>query len=166
MKSTDVPPLDLGRQTLDAAFQTVFGEEVLRRVHGESLTIDTFDASNQRTLSFAIDVSKVPSLIRRFVCGRQMRVTTRQTLAHLTPQHWQITNAVKLHCVASELFRVAPVFWLQQSQDGHVRLGGCVKHTACLPPPLKGIAERFMASKSERELRLFAGQLQGDGPPQ
>lgn len=156
---------------MEGALEAVFGVDVLRRVHGPSLRGEgPFDARGKRAFKFAVDVSAVPAPIRRFFCGKRMRITTRQTLAKKAPDDWTITNALKMHFLGAELFKIRPQFWLREGTDGTVSLGGRVQHDARLPPPLCHIAEDFMALHTARELHRFAAHpreagVLGPAPP-
>lgn len=162
MKEIQVPELAMTCQSLDSAFDSVFGPDTLARVHGPSTRVEPFK-NNERTFTFDIDVSSVPRMLRCFFCGPRMRVTTRQTMER-SRNDIRVTNHIKMHVVGAELFRVKPTFWLdRKSSQGIVVLGGIVQHEASLPPPLRGIAERFMAAHSERELRRFEQVLRERG---
>lgn len=159
MKVLDVPRVSLGKVGLEAALASVFGPDMLRRMHGPSLRgAGPFDAKGKRAFKFSIGVQTVPAPIRRFFCGSRLRITTRQTLDK-EPGEWTITNKLKLHFLGAEFFKIRPVFWLREAGDGEVTLGGRVRHDAMLPPPLCHIAEGFMALNSEAELRNMAAQL-------
>lgn len=161
MKQLVVPQVKLAVPDLEAALQAVFGPPMLRTVHGPATTAGPFDDKGKRAFKFWINVDRVPLPIRRFFCGTQLAVTTRQSL-HRTPAKYTVTNRMKLHFVGAELFTLKPTFWLQQAEDG-VSLGGCVRHSAILPPPLNGIAEDFMMLNSRRELLHFAACLRAHG---
>lgn len=159
MRVLVLPPVRVKRRSLDSAFDAVFGVGMLRRMHGADTQVGPF-AKNQRRFSFKVAVPEVPAPIRRFFCGTDLKVTTRQHLG-ISHTRWQVTNKIKLHFVGSEFFKLRPVFWLEHrpaGEDGEpegVFLGGSVRHDAVLPPPLNGIAEAFMMAGSEQELRRF-----------
>lgn len=158
MRQLVLPPVRVKRPSLDAAFDAVFGPAMLAQVHGPDTDVGLFE-NNRRRFTFRVDVPEVPPAIRRFFCGKHLRVTTRQHLG-IGPTRWQVTNRLKMHFVGSEFFKLRPVFWLEQRpavDGGHaeVYLGGAVRHDAVLPPPLNGIAEAFMMAGSEKQLRHF-----------
>ncbi len=155
MKELVIPPTPLAPATMTEAFEAVFGVPMLRRVHGPQTKVTPFDAKGSRQFTFDVPVDNVPGPIRRFFAGGRMAVTTRQHLARKTPDAWHVTNRIKLHFVGAELFYLKPLFRLERGEDGVVRLGGRVRHSAILPPPLNAIAESFMMLNSERELRHF-----------
>lgn len=158
MRIVNVPRVPLGHVPLDTALHRVFGEDTLRRMHGSSLKGGGAFREGRRSFSFKVAVDQVPTPIRRFFCGDQLRVTTRQTL-QLKEDEYVVVNKLKLHFVGSEFFSIKPSFCLTKEQDGGVTLGGAVRHDAVLPPPLNGIAEEFMAMNTERELRALARTL-------
>ena len=158
MRVLVIPPVRIKRGSLDSAFDAVFGAAMLRRMHGADTQVGPFD-KNQRRFSFRVAVPEIPPQIRRFFCGKDLKVTTRQHLS-ITSTKWEVTNRLKLHFVGSEFFKLRPVFWLEhrpagEDQEDGVYLGGSVRHDAVLPPPLNGIAEAFMMASSEEELRRF-----------
>jgi hypothetical protein len=155
----NTPP---GPGALDAALAAVFGPDMLRTMHGPDTVVGGF-VNGKRTFGFKISVGEVPRAIRRFFCGSQLRITTRQTVDASVPDKYTVTNRLKLHFVGAELFKLRPVFWLERAPDGAVHLGGRVRHDALLPPPLNGIAEGFMMLNSQKELLNFAGCLHDAG---
>lgn len=166
MKQLVLPPVRLAGQhrDLESGLHAVFGPAMLRRVHGPSLRGEApFDAMGRRAFKFAVRVDSVPPPIRRFFCGSELGVTTRQSVDTSDPDRWTVTNRMKLHFVGAELFKLRPVFWLERAPDGVVFLGGRVRHDAVLPPPLNGIAEAFMELNTRRELLHFARCLHEGG---
>lgn len=163
MKLLEVPPLEL-RLGLDLteAVDLVFSRDVLRRVHGPDTAVPPFVAG-RRTFEFGVDVSAVPRPLRMFFSGSRLRATTRQVLLRRLRDECVVVNHVKMHFVGAELFRIEPTFTLRRDFRGGVTLDGAVRHTALLPWPLKGMAERFMASQSEKELRAYADVLRDYG---
>ena len=157
MKLLTIPPPRLKHANMEGAFDAVFGPDMVRRVHGSSTRVGSFH-NGKRAFSFKVDVSNIPPPIRRFFCGKELAITTRQTLEK-EAQVWNVKNKLKLHFVGAELFKLKPEFWLSNTSDG-IFLGGTVQHNAMLPPPLNGIAESFMMLNSERELVHFANCLQ------
>lgn len=163
MKQLILPRTRLaGQRDMDGALHAVFGPGMLRKMHGPSTKAGTFDAHNKRVFKFTVAVDSVPLPIRKFFCGSQLGVTTRQTLER-SADKFTITNRMKLHFVGAEFFKLRPVFWLEREQDGGVSLGGLVRHDAVLPPPLNGIAENFMMLNTRRELLHFAKCLHEEG---
>lgn len=156
---------------LEQGWRAVWGEATLRRVHGEVRFEEAggHDAPcDTRTYTFSVDVSAVPWVLRCFFCGPRLRVTTRQTLER-RPGAWLVRNDLKMHFMGSELFRVEPTFLLtHDTGEPHglngLTLRGAVAHHARLPPPLAGIAERFMERHSERELRRFQAAVEEAAP--
>lgn len=171
MKQLLLPTIPLKQcRDLDGALRAVFGPQMLRRVHGPGTKAGDFDARGRRTFKFSVKVDSVPPPIRRFFCGSELGVTTRQTLDKESGDRWTVTNKMKLHFVGAEFFKLRPAFWLERGVDGVVSLGGAIRHDAVLPPPLNGIAEDFMVLNSKRELLHFArclheADLIDDVPP-
>lgn len=157
MREIRVPELTLRAGHLDAAFGQVFGPGTVRAFHGPTTVVGDF-VDDKREFTFELGVDRVPAPIRYLFCGSRLRVTTRQTLECGTDTK-TVTNDIKMHFVGAELFGVKSAFSVRRDDDSSVRLAGMVRHSARLPPPLRGIAERFMAAHSERELRRFAEVL-------
>lgn len=158
MKQLVLPRVPVRRSSLRSARDAVFGGEMLRRVHGPSLTFQTApEPHHKRSFRFTVGVGEVPLPIRRFFCGDRLRVTTTQSLRE-SPTRIEVANHLKLHFVGAEFFKLRPTFWLEETPEGIV-LGGQVRHTALLPPPLKGIAEAFMMHGSAQQLKVFGASL-------
>lgn len=164
MKQLIVPRTRLrGQRDMDSALRAVFGPAMLRRVHGAGTRVGDF-VDGKRSFKFTVAVDSVPAPIRKFFCGSELRVTTRQLLDQTDAAKWTVTNKMKLHFVGSELFKLRPTFWLERDpDDGNVYLGGTVRHDAVLPPPLDSIAENFMMLNTRKELVHFATCLRDAG---
>ncbi len=164
MKQLIVPRTRLrGQRDMATALHAVFGQAMLRRMHGPDTKASDF-VDGKRSFKFTVSVDSVPPPIRRFFCGNELRVTTRQIFDQTNPIKWTVTNRLKLHFVGSEFFKLRPTFWLERDpDDGNVYLGGMVRHDAVLPPPLDGIAENFMMLNTRKELMHFATCLRDAG---
>lgn len=166
MKTLMLPRTRLaGCTDLSGALHAVFGPHMLRKVHGPATKVGMFDERGRRTFKFRVKVEGVPPPIRRFFCGSELKITTRQQLDTADDNKWTVTNRMKLHFLGAEFFKLRPTFWLERdpAEPGAVFLGGTVRHDAVLPPPLNGIAENFMMLRSRVELMQFAKCLHDDG---
>lgn len=147
--------------SLESAVAVAFGEETLRFAHGPSLRLTSWRADGEtkqnRQIQFKIDVAHIPPTIRRFFCGKHLRVTAKQRM-HSSNAQVDVENKLKMHFVGSELFKVRPRFQLS-SEKGFVYLSGCVEHHAMLPNPIGVVAERFMASNTENELEKYGAAI-------
>lgn len=133
---TRLPPFVVsGAATLADAFDRAFGEDALRRAHGDSLQVSSWSAC-ERVYGFEIDVHAVPAEVRRVFCGDRLR----------------------MHFVGRELFVVRPRFSLACAPDG-VLLTAEVEQHALLPPPLCNIVEAFMDASSRSQLERFRAAL-------
>jgi hypothetical protein len=158
MKLLPIPLVSLGQIELDDAFQAVFGSDTLSKVHGPSLKFTEW-VDNQRTVKFSVDVDNIPLEVRRFFCGKRLRVTSKQNKIK-GDKYLEVHNRMKMHFLGSELFVIRPVFKLTYNEaSGTTEVTGCVKHIARLPPPLNRIAEAFMMEHSRRELEKFSSVL-------
>lgn len=158
-----LPDLHLGKVGMQAALDAAFGRAAMARVHGPSLVIGDFDAKGKRFFTFKIDVSAVPPPIRRFFCASELTISACQVLSKRSDTDWQLSNKLRMHCVAAELFKIRPTFSLREDRLGRVTLSARVRHDAVLPPPLNGIAEDFMMLNSQKELRHFEQCLREAG---
>lgn len=165
MKTLMLPRTRLaGVDGMEGALHAVFGPQMLRKMHGPATKVGHFDDRGDRRFKFRVKVDGVPPPIRRFFCGKELGITTRQHLDK-TDDRWTVTNKMKLHFVGAEFFKLRPAFWLERdpAEPGAVFLGGTVRHDAVLPPPLNGIAENFMMLRSRVELMQFARCLAEEG---
>lgn len=154
MKGIDVLPRCLGVMTLHDAFDIMFGNETLTRVHGNTLSVSDWNSKNERKLKFKIDIEQIPREIRRFFCGNKLNITTKQQKIE-DPTKILVNNKIKMHFLGAEFFHVKPKFLLLQDELNQVYVSGHVEHHAILPPPLNGIAEAFMAQHSKREMDRY-----------
>ena len=167
MKVLDVSEIVLpGKTTLQSAFDFVFSETSLKKLHGPTTKVSPWSSRSDkekevqnRTIKFEIRVDNVPADVRRFFCGKSMRLTTKQRVDRQDPKTWTIENRVRMHFMGAEFFRVKPTFVIVRSDDGVVRIGGRIEHHAMLPPPLNVVAENFMKAHSAREIDGFVAAV-------
>lgn len=161
MKCIDVGPFRVKNLSLHQAFDLMFGEDTLRKVHGNTLSVTKWNG-DQRRLSFQIDVDQVPREIRTVFCGNTLKITTKQRKFE-EPSKIMVKNKIKMHFLGAEIFHVKPLFSLQRDEESDtVCITGCVEHHSILPPPLNGIAETFMVQNSRRELDRYASIVQSN----
>lgn len=154
---TRLPPFVVsGAATLADAFDRAFGEDALRRAHGDSLQVSSWSAC-ERVYGFEIDVHAVPAEVRRVFCGDRLRITCRQRV-NATPERITVRDRLRMHFVGRELFVVRPRFSLACAPDG-VLLTAEVEQHALLPPPLCNIVEAFMDASSRSQLERFRAAL-------
>jgi hypothetical protein len=157
MKTLIIEPLHIGKFSLDTVFENVFGNEMLRKIHGDNTQITDWDNKNKRTIKFSVNVDNIPMELKRFFCGSKLRVTSRQT-RDIKPNRINVNNRIKMHMVLSELFHVKPQFYLEETAN-EIYFGGEIKHAAVLPPPLNAICEGFMMTRSRREIEVFKQRI-------
>ena len=177
MKVLEVDPVRVG-DSMESAFDLIWSERTLRDFHGPTLSVTPWtkrDADNAtRKLRFRIDVGDAPNEVARILAsacggGREMWITTRQTLSKHSADRWHVVNKIRMHFLGAELFKVKPTFVLERSsqeekekdKDGGVYLSGRISHHAVLPPIVCGIVEEFMKQRSKLEVESFAGFLSG-----
>ena len=147
-----LPPFVVADATTPAdAADRVFGLDALRRMHGPRLHVSSWTDS-ERAFRFEIDVSDVPTEVRRVFCGDTLRVTCRQTVRATSVGGLAVSDKLRMHFVGRELFIVRPRFRLAPPDDGRVLLSAEVEVHAMLPPPLSHIVEAFMDASSRAQL--------------
>jgi hypothetical protein len=161
MKELCITPFHIGQFDIDSAFDSVFGNDMLRNIHGDNLQASDWK-NNKRVLKFSIDVGNIPAALKSVFIGSPLRITTSQKLtvgvgagvgAGVGGRR-VIDSHMKPHFLFSELFKVTSQFYLEEMEDG-VYFGGKVEHSARLPPPLNSIAESFMVQRSEEEIEKY-----------
>ena len=158
MKEVCIPKTPLGPFVLEKAFDIVFGDETLKKVHGDSFHASVWD-NDSRKISFSIPIDNIPNELKRFFCGDRMKLTNTQKKI-FEPNTINIINRLKLHFIGAELFGVKPTFCLEYDENTKFSyISGRVEHRARLPVPLNIITETFMANNSKRELQFFGDVL-------
>ena len=159
MKEVSFGPDPLGKIPIEKAFDTMFGYDTLRRVHGPSVKVSEW-VDGWRKVEFGVNVDHVPKEVRRFFCGDCLRVTAKQKHTY-TENKVTIENKIKMHFLGAELFRLNPVFCIDVGKDGMCYASGRVQHCAMVPPPFNTISEHFMAKHTERELQHYRDVVKG-----
>jgi hypothetical protein len=157
MKVLDIEPICVGHYPLETVFENVFGNMMLRKMHGESVNITDWDDKNKRTVKFSVNVDNIPMELKRFFCGSKLRVTSRQT-REILADRINVKNRIKMHMLFSELFYVKPEFYLERCLNG-VHFSGRIEHSCVLPPPLNSICEGFMLAQTRREIDIYKQRI-------
>lgn len=155
MKELRIDAFHIGHFDIDSAFEHVFGNDMLKKIHGNSLKASDWK-NNNRVLKFSIDVGNIPSALKSVFIGSPLRITTNQKLTEGGGGRRKclIDSHMKPHFMFSELFKVSSQFYLEEMEGG-VYFGGKVEHSARLPPPLNSIAESFMMQRSGDEIEKY-----------
>ena len=151
MKIVKAGPIKLGSITYEEAYHKLFNENILEKKHGK--IIDFRDTKDYRKFSFEIQVNNIPVELKRFFCGKNLKITTRQYLEKC-PERWTISNKIKMHFIGAEFFKIKPFFYLEQKND-QLFFSAKVENHAIFPPGLSHIAEHFMCLQTEKELDNF-----------
>jgi len=157
MKLLELNPLDLGNISHETAYEHIFGEEMLRKFHGDEFKLKRINNTN-RIIKFQVYLDNIPMELKRFFCGKNLRITTKQNISHNCqdkPNTWTVTSKVRMHFLGAEFFKVKPVFLLEKKENAHIYFSARVEHHAILPPPLNMIAEHFMHQQTEKEMNQF-----------
>ena len=152
MKLLELEPLDLGNISHETAYEHIFGEAMLRKFHGDNFKLKLINNTN-RIIKFEVHLDNTPAELKRFFCGKNLRVTTKQTINR--QENWTITSKVRMHFLGAEFFRVKPVFILEKKENSHIYFSAKIEHHAILPPPLNIIAEHFMHQQTQKEMNQF-----------
>ena len=164
MKELRIDAFHIGQVDIESAFEHVFGNDMLKKIHGNSLKASDWK-NNNRVLKFSIDVGNIPSALKSVFIGSPLRITTNQKLTEGCGsggggeggggrRKCLIDSHMKPHFMFSELFKVSSQFYLEE-MEGEVYFGGKVEHSARLPPPLNSIAESFMMQRSGDEIEKY-----------
>ena len=161
MHEVKIEDYKLNIDNLDEAFDKVFGNEALYKVHGLEKTVISPWKNNERIIKFRTKVENIPMELRRFFCGKELKVTNRQIITEKTDTNINIRNKVRMHFIGAEFFHVKPFFSLVK-RDQAIYLNMRIENSAIFPPPLNGICENFMAAKSKKELEFFIEALESE----
>ena len=154
MKIVKVDPINIGAITYEEAYKKLFNENILEKNHGSSFKILNFcESKDYRKFSFEIQIHNVPMELKRFICGKNLKITTRQYLDK-SPERWTISNRIKMHFIGAEFFKIKPFFYLEQ-KNNQLFFSAKVENHAIFPPGLSHIAEHFMCLQTEKELANF-----------
>lgn len=151
MKCYKMSTQHLGKLTLPAAFDIVFGEDTLQSSHSKLTT--TPWQNDKRTTEFYVQLDMIPRALRHIFQASGVLVTTEQVLTKYD-NCWKVTNNIKLHFIGARFFKVNSHFELQQTDDDIV-LNGELKCNAWLIPPLNMIAESFMLQQCKKEINTY-----------
>jgi len=158
MKELCITPFYIGQFDITSAFESVFGNDMLKKIHGDSLTVTEWK-NNKRRLKFSYDIDSIPPVLKHLFIGSSLKITTNQKLKYEPGMRKHIIDShMKPHILFSELFKVSSQFYLEETNDG-VYFGGKVENCACLPPPLNSIAESFMIERSKEELEKYKERI-------
>ena len=158
MKELSITPFHIGQVDIESAFEHIFGNDMLKKIHGNSLKASDWK-NNTRVLKFSIDVGNIPSALKSVFISSPLRITTNQKLSESYgvgggKQKCVVDSHMKPHFMFSGLFKVTSQFYLEEMEDG-MYFGGKVEHSARLPPPLNSIAESFMMQRSGDEIEKY-----------
>lgn len=139
--------------TLDAVFEAAFSSHAINtELYGSSFVAATDWKGNKRTLQLQhkrAQRNNIPNIPIFGAMFRDVDVTITQHRMYTKNNEIIVASKVHAHFVGSELFRVHREIILRQQSDGSIWMRGAAKHKAwLLPPPLKGIAESYMANQS------------------
>lgn len=172
MREYVIPTYNLGKHTLDNAFDIVFSPETLTSTHGDSLEVSDW-IDDKRTSNFDVKVDRIPWPLKRIFTGDKMRVSVNQhriTDAMGVANGVTIKNNIKLHFLGARFFKIESWFSLNELPTGtghtcNIELSGSVKCHAFLLPPLNMIAEKFMISQCKRETDIYTGIIKKQFSP-
>lgn len=155
MKIVKAGPINIGPITYEQAYHKLFNENNLEKQHGK--IIDFRDTKEYRKFSFEIQVNNIPAELKSFICGKNLKVTTRQYIEKY-PERWTISNKIKMHFLGAEFFKVKPFFYLEQKND-QIFFSAKIENHAIFLPGLSHIAEHFMCLQAEKEIQNFVSLI-------
>jgi hypothetical protein len=173
MQIFEIPPIPLGVNDLESAFDKVFREETLRKVHGDDIvSVSEWVPRISRGVKRRIVVraplhNNIPEEVHGFlheVLGRKakwIKMTTKQTIDRSNEQatSWVIHNHVSLSSIGSKFVDIVPTFNLERRED-QVYLTGRIEHSVHLPPQLKRMIEDMLAEEARLYLEKYVAVLQ------
>lgn len=163
MRVVTLGPEFLGSISLDEGFERMFSSETLKKIHGADVKYSEWNNEGKRKVQFSIAVDNIPMEIRRFFCGKTLRITNNQIKEKPADNHYVVKNKMRMHFLGAEMFKIKPTFAVMKDESGTHALAH-IEHHAILPPPLNMIAEHFMAAQTQREMEYYRSVL-GVAPP-
>jgi len=146
MISHDIEICQLNNLTMKEAFELIFGENTLRKVHGVSLMITPWQ-NNKRKLDFYLQIDTIPKILKDMFCASGFHITCNQTLS----QDNIINNDIILHCIGSNLIRIISSFHLQEITN-KIYLSGNLKIYSNLFTPIDSLIESFIFEQCKKEI--------------
>lgn len=158
------PAVELRGPTLEDALEQALGDAAMRAAAGGHLvSITPWDADGQRTVVRRVPLPGAPALLHGLFLGGAPGVTATARQSLRGPpgcERWEVHSSVQLHMRGGALLQLAPRFVLQRGAEGRrptVHLEADVR--ARLPPPLRGVVERFAAHALRREFQALAATV-------
>ena len=142
--------------SVQEAADIAFGEGVLRKVHGPSVSVGPWDSQNFRTLCFAASMHGVPRLLRGLIGNSgEVAVVARQALARPRPDTIECHSVVSMQCLGSRFVSIRPQFTISREAKKDCEFEVRVQVEARLPFGIAGIAEAFMLRSARREVDVY-----------
>lgn len=162
MRNFQSPKIDLGDIQLDDAANIVYGEDLMKIMHGEDVQIEPWK-NNRRRLRITMDADSViplPEEIRKFVCGSRVKSTVKQRIVANTANLHSVKSNVKLHVLGSEFLRIRSIFNLSRCKETNkTLLNSEVEVHAIFPPPLNKMLEGFMIHHAEHDIAFYEDRI-------
>jgi hypothetical protein len=164
MREHNIEGLDLGPVDVGRAAEVVYGEPLMKTMHGDNATIEPW-RNNRRKLRVVMDSESVIPLapeVRRFVCGNKVRSTIKQKIEKNTEELHEVKSDIKLHVLGAEFFKVRSLFQLKRhpSDAKRTTFDSRVEVHAVFPPPLNHIFENFMIEHAKKDIEYYTQQMQ------
>jgi hypothetical protein len=156
MKSFELNNIFLGDISIKQVKDIAFGASLLRKIHGKDAKIEDWK-DNKRHLEYKVTLPHVPPMMKRFLHGNEIKMSTLQTIKQETETRLDIENNVKLNCIGSNFIHVKPQFSVVRDV-AKKQTNFCAKVSVKVwaPPLLSNLAETFMIIQAEKDLLNYA----------
>lgn len=158
MKEYKIASFDLGKLTLDEAFDIVFSRDTMDQVHQE-YTESTPWKDDKHHATFIINVSTLPGPLKHLLdTSKGLNVSIHQTL-NKSEKRWTVLNTINLHFIGARMFPLDSMFELYEDENNHIFLSGKVRCRARLLFPLNMLAETFIIRQCKKELDTYTNAV-------
>ena len=151
---------------METANAVVFGEQVLRRVHGDGLRIEPWNEAGVRTLKICVERPEItpdagaagPSGLAGLMgnaCAKTVKTTVTQQI-HRDTDATQVSSKVRLKMLGAEFIKIRPLFEIYRdaTEDG-MMFKATVELQAVIPPPMCHLVEGFMEAQTLESLNEY-----------
>lgn len=158
MKEYIIPTIYLPMSTFNEAMDTLFDEQGLKRLYGDSLQTTVWE-DNLRHFSFDISAKDLPRPFRKVATNGKVKISVVQTLKK-TPTKWVIQNKMQTHVMMGNLIDIEPNIELHRQGSGSMILKGRVYHRAHFMPPIRGFVENVLLSQTRAQMVHYIQSIQ------
>lgn len=146
---------------LDQAFDIIFSDETLHKVHGDKISPSPF-VNNRRIVHYKITAMYVPAILKPYLAEPYVNSIMNQRLER-SKSNWILYVDIKIDLFLGHLITVFCKFVVFK-KHGKTYFGGYVKHDIAIPEPIKSIGEHYLAQHSKREVEMFEKTIRESQP--